>query len=393
MADPSTCLPLVRASVEAAHELIRPYIHRTPVLTNATLNTVASTPQDPSALAETEWAGRTPSKPVLRLWFKCENMQRIGAFKARGAFHALERLMQDPTFSKEHGVVTQSSGNHSQALALAAREKGIAAHIVMPSISPPPKIAATKGYGANVVFSGSTIEDREAVAARVMAETGARMVPPYNHPDIILGQGTMGLELQEQVAELMAGAQEKSFGGSEFVRASVTQGRLGPKGEKQGLDAMMAPCSGGGMLSGVALSAEGTGIKVFGAEPSFEGADDATRGYYAGKRIEKVSSLTIADGLRSVLGTIPWSIIYERRLVAGMYSVTEDQIKAALRLVYERMKMVVEPSAVVGLAVALYNEDFRSMVEKEAGEDGWDLGIVLSGGNISLESLGKLFAD
>ena len=145
------------------------------------------------------------------------------------------------------------------------------------------------------------------------------------------------------------------------------------------------------MLSGVALSAEGTGIKVFGAEPSFEGGDDGKRGYYSGERVERVSTLTIADGLRTPVGVFPWSVIYERRLVAGMYSVTEDEIKAALRLVYERFKMVIEPSAAVPLAVALYNEDFRAMVEKEAGEEGWDLGIVLSGGNVSLENLGKLF--
>ncbi len=155
---------------------------------------------------------------------------------------------------------------------------------------------------------------------------------------------------------------------------------------------MITPCGGGGMLSGVALSAEGTGIKVFAAEPSFEGGDDGMRGYYAGRRVERVSTLTIADGLRTPLGVHPWGVIYERRLVAGMYSVTEEEIKAALRLVYERFKMVVEPSAVVGLAVALYNEDFRAMVEKEAGEDGWDLGIVFSGGNVSLENLGNLFA-
>ncbi|KAH8881634.1 threonine dehydratase catabolic [Thozetella sp. PMI_491] len=374
MADLSTTLPLTRASVQAAHELIKPYVHRTPVLTNATLNTLASTPRTPESLVGTEWAGRTPAKPVLRLWFKCENLQRIGAFKVRGAFHAIERLKQDPTFVKEHGVVTHSSGNHAQALALAARENGIPAHIVMPDISAPPKIAATKGYGANVVFSGSTSVEREAVAAKVIAETGARLVPPYDHPDIMLGQGTMGLELQEQVEALMASA------------------IAGADPGKKGLDAMITPCGGGGMLSGVALSAEGTGIKVFGAEPSFEGGDDGKRGYYAGQRIEQVSTLTIADGLRTPLGVYPWGVIYERRLVAGMYSVTEDEIKAALRLVYERFKLVVEPSAVVGLAVALFNEDFRAMVEKEAGETGWDLGIVFSGGNVSLENLGKLFA-
>ncbi|OIW31601.1 tryptophan synthase beta subunit-like PLP-dependent enzyme [Coniochaeta ligniaria NRRL 30616] len=257
-------------------------------------------------------------------------------------------------------------GNHAQALSLAARTNNIKAYIVMPEISALPKIAATRDYGAEIIFSGSTSVEREAVTSKVIADTGARLVPPYDHPDIVLGQGTLGLELQDQVLEL--------------------QGATG-----KGLDAIVAPCGGGGMLSGVALSAEGTGIRVFGSEPEFSGADDGMRGYYSGQRVEKVSSLTIADGLRTPVGEIPWGIIYERKLVSGMYNVTEDEIKAALRLVYERMKLVVEPSSAVPLAVALYNEDFRSMVEKEAGDEGWDLGIVFSGGNVDLSSLGKLF--
>lgn len=147
------------------------------------------------------------------------------------------------------------------------------------------------------------------------------------------------------------------------------------------------------MLSGVALSCEGTGIRVFGSEPSFQGADDAKRGYESGTRVETVSSLTVADGLRTPLGRIPWSVIYERRLVSGFYSVSEADIIRALRLAYERLKVVIEPSSAVPLAVALYNEDFRAMVEREAGEDGWDVGIVFSGGNVSLEALGKLFSE
>lgn len=237
----------------------------------------------------------------------------------------------------------------------------------MPNISAPPKINATRDYGAQIIFSGSTSVEREAVTEKVIAETGARLVPPYDHPDIVLGQGTLGLELQEQVLELQ-----------------------GPGAT--GLDAIVAPCGGGGMLSGVALSAEGTGIRVFGSEPSKDGADDAMRGYYSGQRVEKVSSLTIADGLRTPVGKVPWGIIYERKLVSGMYNVTEEEIKSALRLVYERMKVLIEPSSAVPLAVALYNEDFRSMVEKEAGDAGWNLGIVFSGGNVELEALGKLFA-
>lgn len=145
------------------------------------------------------------------------------------------------------------------------------------------------------------------------------------------------------------------------------------------------------MLSGVALSCEGTGIKVFGAEPSFEGADDCKRGLAVGKRIETVKTLTVADGLRTPVGVWPWKVISNPELVKQMFSVTEDQIKAALKLVLERMKMVVEPSAVVPLAVALFNEDFRAIVEREGGEEGWDLGLVVSGGNVSIEALGKMF--
>ncbi|OTA80760.1 hypothetical protein M434DRAFT_401644 [Hypoxylon sp. CO27-5] len=382
MADPSTSPPLTRASVAAARELIKPFVHRTPVITSSSLSALASEPT-PSSDGE-----NSKAKPKLRLWFKCENFQKVGAFKARGAFHAIERLKMEPGWlaggGAERGVVTHSSGNHAQALSLAARTNGIPAYIVMPSISAPPKIAATKGYGANVIFSGSTSIEREAVTMKVIEDTGARLVPPYDHPDIILGQGTLGLEFQEQVAALIAEEAEKKHESDVVTRKSR---------RKKGLDAIIAPCGGGGMLSGVALSCEGTGIRVFGSEPSFQGADDAKRGYESGVRVEAVSTLTIADGLRTPVGKVPWSIIYERRLVSGFYSVSEDEIRRALRLAYERLKVVIEPSSAVPLAVALFNEDFRAMVEREAGEDGWDLGIVFSGGNVNLDVLGKLFAE
>ncbi|TVY49575.1 putative serine racemase [Lachnellula occidentalis] len=367
MADLANTPPLERPSVIAAHALIKEHIHYTPVLTNTTLNDLASTPQSASTLAGTPWAGQKPANPKIRFWFKCENFQKVGAFKVRGAFHALKRLMAEEAWEEisARGVVTHSSGNHAQALALAARTMGVPAHIVMPTISTPSKIAATKGYGATVIFSGSTSTEREAVVKDIMQQTGARLIPPYDHPDIMLGQGTLGLELQEQVLQMNGGM--------------------------KGLDAIIAPCGGGGMLSGVALSCEGTGIQVFGAEPEFEGADDCKRGLESGKRIETVKTLTIADGLRTPVGAYPWTVIHDRKLVRQMFSVTEEQIKAALRLVLERMKMVVEPSAVVGLATALFNEDFRGIVEREAGDKGWDLGIVVSGGNVSVEALGKMF--
>lgn len=253
----------------------------------------------------------------------------------------------------------------------------------MPTISTPSKIAATKGYGAHVRFSGSTSVEREAMVEEVVGETGAKLVPPYDHPDIIAGQGTLGLELQEQVRGLQRERRGQGKGGVEREDEE--------RGEGRGLHAILAPCGGGGMLSGIALSCSSTGVLVFGAEPSFEGADDGRRGFEQGSRVESVKSLTIADGLRTPVGKIPWSIIYERRLVREMFSVGEEQIKMAMRLVFERLKLVVEPSACVGLAVVLFNERFRGLVEREGGEQGWDLGVVFSGGNVGLERIGQLF--
>ena len=250
----------------------------------------------------------------------------------------------------------------------------------MPHISAPPKIAGTRSYKATIIFSGSTSTEREATTATVIASTGATLIPPYDHPDIITGQGTAALEFQSQVSSLLSSPHPPYPSTSPSKPSS--------------LNAIITPCGGGGLLSGTALACAGTPIRVFGSEPSHQGADDCTRAYYSpsGTRIETVSSLTIADGLRTPVGKLPWSIIYERRLVSGMYTVTEDQIKSALKLVYERMKLVVEPSAVVPLAVCLYNEEFRSMVEKEAGTDGWDVGVIFSGGNVNLATLGDLLA-
>lgn len=244
----------------------------------------------------------------------------------------------------------------------------------MPTISIPSKINATRGYGATVVFSGSTAPEREAKVGEVVAETGATLVPPYDHPHIMIGQGTTGLEFMQQVEEMQP--------------LGAAHGKNGVKG----LDAIIAPCGGGGLLSGTALSAMGTKVTVFGAEPEFEGADDCKRGLAAGKRVEAVKTLTVADGLRTPVGEWPWKVISDKEKVRGVYSVTEEQIVRTLRLVMERMKVVVEPSSVVPLAVVLWNEGFRKLVEEEAGDEGWDIGVVFSGGNVSLEALGKLFA-
>ncbi|KAK1451208.1 pyridoxal-phosphate dependent enzyme [Colletotrichum cuscutae] len=333
MASLSTCPPLTRDSVIQARQLIRSHVHLTPVLTNKTLSRMASTPRDSAAIG----SGRTPARPILRLWFKCENMQRTGAFKARGAFHAIKRLQQEPGWlesgGKEKGVVGYSAGNHAQALALAAAEDGIASRIVMPTTTRPNKISATKGYGAIVVSSGPGFAGREAVAAEIVAETGARLVPPHDHPDVILGQATAGLEFQEQVLEQQQQQQQNA------IEEGGGEGGVGGGGRRKGLDAIIAPCGGGGLLSGTALSCEGTGIRVFGAEPEFEGAVSAT----------------------------PWGLIHDRGLVSGMYAVTEEEMLAATRLLLERLKMWVEPSAAVPLAVALYNEEFRGMAEREGG--------------------------
>ncbi|KAI9753398.1 MAG: hypothetical protein M1835_000997 [Candelina submexicana] len=391
MADISRTLTLNRASIEDAHKLTKPHIHLTPVLTSTTLSDLASTPQAPEALNGTENEGRRPARPKVKLFFKCENYQRAGAFKSRGAFHALTRLSREEL---KKGVVTHSSGNHAQALALAARTYEIPAYIVMPTISTPSKIAATKGYGAEVIFSGSTSQEREAVVEEVIKKTGATLVPPYDHPNIVLGQGTMGLELESQVADMIAANPSIGIHANAQAEHDGVNGVNGVNGhsrKRTELDAVITPCGGGGMLSGNAIAFSDTDTLVFGAEPSFEGADDARRGLAANSRIETVKTLTIADGLRTPVGKIPWSIISDKDKVRGIYSVSEEQIKKAMRLVMERMKVFVEPSAVVGLAVCLYNEEFRSLVEENAGEEGWNLGVVLSGGNTTLEAVSKLF--
>lgn len=266
-------------------------------------------------------------------------------------------------------------GNHAQALALAARTFSIPAHIVMPHISTPSKIAGTRAQSALVHFSGSTSQEREAVVADIVAATGATLIPPYDHPAIILGQGTMGLEAQREVEALLEETPQRGVPG------------------KKGLDALIAPCGGGGMLSGNAVALHGTGIRVFGAEPSFQGGDDARRGVEAGERVTTVKTLTIADGLRTPLGQHTWRVISNKDYVSGLYAVTEQNIRDAMKLVLERMKCFVEPSAVVGLATILYNEDFRRLVEKEAGEAGWNVGVVFSGGNTTIEAITQIFAD
>ena len=256
----------------------------------------------------------------------------------------------------------------------------------MPTISTPSKIASTQAQGANVYFSGSTEPERQAVLNEVQAKTGAHFVPPYDHADIILGQGTAALEFETQVKEMTG--PDRSIDGDAAAQTN------GSGGGSEGLDAVITPCGGGGLLSGTATALQGTGISVFGSEPSYQGADDCRRGLAMDPptRIPTVSSLTIADGVRTPVGHIPWSVISDKTKVRGVYAVSEEQIKSAMRLILERMKIVVEPCAAVPLAVVLYDEDFRALVERET-QDGevWNLGIILSGGNTTLEKISELF--
>lgn len=242
----------------------------------------------------------------------------------------------------------------------------------MPSISTPSKIAGTRSHGAEVIFSGSTSVEREAVVEEVQGKTGAILVPPYDDFNIICGQGTTALELDQQFSALVG----------EKPSLSVHPG-------DSSLDAVITPIGGGGLNAGVATYFSSTPSRVFGAEPSFEGADDCRRGLDAGSRVEAVSTLTIADGLRTPVGMLNWAVIFDKSKVNGVFSVSEDQIKAAMRLVLERMKVVVEPSAVVGLAVCLYNEEFRRLVAED--EKGWNVGVVFTGGNTTVEAIGKLY--
>lgn len=283
-----------------------------------------------------------------------------------------------------------SAGNHAQALALAASTFKIPSYIVMPKISTPSKIAGTRLYTPNVIFSGSTSTEREAVTKTVIEEHGAILVPPYDHPDIILGQGTASLELEEQFYEQQQAQKESSGGGSE---------------KKRSLNAVIAPLGGGGLLGGTATwFSDKAATLVFGAEPSFQGADDGRRGVLQGERIEHVKTLTIADGLRTPVGVTNWGIISDKRKVEAIYSVSEDEIKMAMRLVFERVKLVIEPSAAVPLAVLLFNKGFRDLVaarqlgmetqtetggEPEAGV--WDVGIIFSGGNTTMKAISGLF--
>jgi threonine dehydratase len=304
--------------IRMAAERIRPFAHRTPVLTCASLDRAVG----------------------AQVFLKCENLQRVGAFKFRGACNAVFSLTEQEA---ARGVVCHSSGNHAQALALAARLRGVPAHIVMPSNAPGVKKAAVAGYGGQITFCEPTLEAREAAQAAVVARTGATIVHPYNDLRVIAGQGTAALELLTDHPDL---------------------------------DVVLAPVGGGGLLSGTAIAAQGLApaIRVIAAEP--EAADDACRSMAAGRIIPSLDPKTIADGLLTSLGELTFPIIRER--VERIVPVSEAGIVAAMKFVWERAKLVIEPSAAVPVAL---------LWERKFDLTGLRVGVILSGGNVDLEKL------
>ena len=307
------------SDIRDAAQRIVGHAHRTPVFTSTALDELAG----------------------CQLFFKCENFQKIGAFKFRGAMNAIACLSEEEA---QRGVVTHSSGNHAQAVALAAKLRGISATIVMPTSAPAVKKRAVLGYGATVVDCAPTLEARETTTADVIARTGATLVHAYDNDNVIAGQGTVGLELLDQVANL---------------------------------DAIVTPVGGGGLLAGVALATHylHPEIDIHAAEPT--GADDAYRSMQSGERVRTHSPNTIADGLLTTLGERNWPVV--RDLVKQVHLVDDDQIRAAMRLIWERMKLVVEPSAATPLAVAL-SADFQRLGHQRVA-------LVLTGGNLDLDRM------
>ena len=313
----STDLPRFK-DIVAAHERIKKFVHRTPVLTSSGINRIFGS----------------------SLFFKCENFQKVGAFKFRGATNAILSLSRG---GAEKGVGTHSSGNHAAALALAAGMQGIQAQIVMPHTAPEIKKTAVSGYGGIITWCEPTLESRETTMAEVIERTGVTFVPSYDHFDIICGQGTAAKELIEEA------------------------GRL---------DIVMGPVGGGGLISGTAISVKGMlpASRVVAVEP--EGADDAYRSFTSGAFVPSVNPRTIADGLLTSLGKLTFRIIMDK--VDEIVTVSEEAIVAAMRMIWERMKIVVEPSGAVPLA---------AIIESKIDVAGKRVGLILSGGNVDLAKL------
>ena len=303
--------------IRAAHERIRPYIKRTPVMTNERLDQATG----------------------ASLFFKCENFQEIGAFKARGATNAVFSLDEE---SAQRGVATHSSGNHGAALACAAKLRGIPAHIVMPSNSAKVKVRAVESYGAEVLFCEPTEAARETTCAGVIGKTGATMIHSFENEDVMAGQGTAAVELLEEISDL---------------------------------DLLLCPIGGGGLLSGTAVAAKSMRpqIRVVAAEPA--NADDAAQSFRAGRLIQTEKKFTIADGLRTNVGAPNFAII--QRHVDDVVTVSEEEIVAAMRTIWETMKIIIEPSAAVPFAVVAGRMEIA----------GQRVGIIFTGGNVDLDAL------
>ena len=308
--------------IQAAHDRIRPFVHRTPVFTSGAINDIIG----------------------KQLFFKCENFQKVGAFKYRGATHAVLNLDKKQA---KNGVATHSSGNHAAALALAAKTHGFQAWIVMPRTAPKVKTDAVKGYGARIVFCEPTLESRETTLEEVIRDTGATFVHPFDNTMVISGQGTAAKELIE---------------------------------DTQGLDALITPVGGGGLLSGSAITGKHMQpqLKIFAAEP--RNADDAFRSFRSGQLIPSMNPDTIADGLLTSLSPLTFGIIMDR--VDDIYTASEVNIIRAMKLIWERMKIIVEPSGVLPLAVLL---------EHPQSIPGERVGLILSGGNVDFQKMAYLF--
>jgi threonine dehydratase len=307
------------AAIRAAHDRIRPFVKRTPVLTNEALDAARG----------------------ARLGFKCENLQAAGAFKSRGACNAVFSLTDA---AAANGVVTHSSGNHAAALARAARLRGITAHIVMPAGAPQTKVHNVCSYGGLITFCEPGLDAREAACARIAAETGAALIPPFDDYRVMAGQGTATIEFLEDVADL---------------------------------DVLLCPVGGGGLLCGTAVAAKALkpGIKVIGVEPAR--ADDVAQSFRAGRRISIPTPATIADGLRTnCTGEKNFPII--RQYVDDIVTVSEEGIVAAMRELWEKLRMVIEPSAAV---------PYAALLENKFAYAGKNVGLILTGGNVDLESV------
>jgi len=306
--------------IQSAHQTVTQYAHRTPIWTCETLNRTSG----------------------LDLFFKCENFQKTGAFKFRGAITAVSRLSDE---DKRCGVVTHSSGNHAAALTRAAAMHGVKAHVVMPENSSAIKIAAVKEYGGEVTLCKPTLESRESTAEQIREETGATLIPPFNHPDVIAGQGTCAKELLEDV---------------------------------ESLDAIVVPIGGGGLMSGSCLSANAMSpnLRIIGAEPT--GADDAWQSLAAGKMVPQTGPNTIADGLRTSLGDLTWPIIQKH--VEQIALISDEEIVSVMKMFFERSKLLIEPSCCVAVGAALLGkiEDLPK---------GSRVGVIITGGNVDLASL------